>query len=248
MLKTELSQSRRGGTRKETLKFRSMAEEENFYEDFSFVPYVIQMDNALDDEEGEEVKPSLPVGMIFDEVERRGPDKIIDLEEEQAGKDLEEMKSRPRRRKRKECCGKELEKEHSSIDSSKDNLESLKKKKTKMAKKRLTDRNKTNKEVVIVGASRVNGEQLLKDQMKLTKENQALRMKVKLNEDQLTRLTSENEILHAKLEKLEGENKRVKNIMKMERKRAKAIMELSSLSLQEVKTFSSFNCFLILSC
>ena len=92
----------------------------------------------------------------------------------------------------------------------------------------------------------MKGEQLLKDQM--TKENQALRMKVKLNEDQLTRLTSENEILHAKLEKLEGENKRVKNIMKMERKRAKAIMELSSLSLQEVKTFSSFNCFSIISC
>ena len=108
-----------------------MAEEENFYEDFSFVPYVIQMDNALDDEDGEEVKPSLPVGMILDEVERRDPDEIIDLEEEQAGKDLEEMKSRPRRRKRKECGGKELEKEHSSIDSSKDNLKSSKKKKTK---------------------------------------------------------------------------------------------------------------------
>ena len=103
-----------------------MAEKENFYEDFSFIPYVIQMNNALDAEENEEVKPSLAVGLIFDEVERRGPDEIIDLEEEQASKDFEEMKSRPKRRKRKE-----LEKEHSSIDSSKDNLKSSKKKKTK---------------------------------------------------------------------------------------------------------------------
>ena len=91
-------------------------------------------------------------------------------------------------------------------------------------------------------------EQLLKDKMNLTKENQALRMEMKLNKDHLARMTSESEILHAKLEKLEGENKRVKNIVKMERKRATAIMELSSLSLQEVKTFSSFNCFQIASC
>ena len=223
-----------------------MAEEENFDGDLSFVPYVIQMDDALDDEDDEEVKPNLPVGMIFDEVERRGPDEIIDLEEELlAGKDLKEMMSRPRKRKRIECG--ELDKGRSS----KDNIKPSKKKTTKKAKKRHMDKNKTNKEVDIAnskdrGSSRVDPElaetrsrveQLLKDKMKLTKENQALRMELKLNADHLTQMASESKILHAKLEEVEGENKRVKNIMKMDRKRAKAIMEMSSLSLQEARTF-----------
>ena len=89
-----------------------MAEEENFGEGkVSFVPYVIQMGNALDDEDGEvEVKPSLPVPMIFDEVERQGPDEIIDLEEEEV---RQEIKSQPRIGKRREG-GKDLEREGNS--------------------------------------------------------------------------------------------------------------------------------------
>ena len=220
-----------------------MAEEENFEEGVvSFVPYVIQMDNALDDEDGEvEVKPCLPVPMmIFDEVERQGPDEIIDLAEEEEA--CEESESRLRRGRRRES-GKYLEKGQNNNN----NIEKQKKKKKK--EKKQTSVNKTTKEVnrndgggwkVDGNAKRVyrelsetrrKAEQLLKENAKLSKENEALRMELELNEDQLTRMTSESQDLHAKLE---GEKRRNKNLVKTERKRAKAIIELSSLNSQEV--------------
>ena len=77
-------------------------------------------------------------------------------------------------------------------------------------------------------------EQLLKENAKLRKENEALRTELQMNEDQLSRMTSESKAFHAKLETAEEEKRRIKNIVKTERKRAKTIMELSSLSSQEV--------------
>ena len=242
-----------------------MAEEENFV---SFVPYVIHMGNAMDDDDGLEMKPSLvQVPMIYDEVERRGPDEIIDLEEEEASKGPEEINGWPQRRNRRER-GKDLEKGRNSNGKQlvsknsckyKVNFKPLIKNK---AKKKQTDKKKTNKkkdEIVNSkgeGTSRKDGEltemrrrveQLLKDNKKLSKENQALRRELELNEDHLTRMTSDNKTLHAKLEKLEEEKRSMENIIKVERKRTKAIKELSSLSSEEVikSFFFSFNPFKI---
>ena len=223
-----------------------MAEEENFGE-LSFVPYVIQVGDALDDEDGEEVKPSLPVPMIFDEVERQGPDEIIDLEEEEE-EVRQEIKSRPRRGKRRES-GKGLEKEHNrnienQLVSCKANLKPMKKKKKEQKKQ--TSKKKTTQEVKKrkdgdarkvereLSETKRRVEQLLKENAKLSKENEALRTELQMNENQLSRMTSESKALHAKLETVEEEKRRIKNIVKTERKRAKTIMELSSLSSQEV--------------
>ena len=139
-----------------------------------------------------------------------------------------------------QCIGKQLV----IKNSCKNNFKPMKKK-TKEGKKQ-TSKKKTTKEVKNRkdwGARKVDGElsetrkrveQLVKDNAKLSKENEALRMELELNEDQLTQMTSESQTLRAKLEKLEVEKTRIKNISKAERKRAKAIMELSSLSSQEV--------------
>ena len=53
-------------------------EEEYFADGLSFVPYVIHVGDALDVEDTVEVKPILPVPMIFDEVDRGGPDEVVD--------------------------------------------------------------------------------------------------------------------------------------------------------------------------
>ena len=57
-------------------------------ERLNFVPYVISLRKSLDEEKDE--KPSLPIPMIPDEVERSGPDEVIwvlDEEEEETKKE-----------------------------------------------------------------------------------------------------------------------------------------------------------------
>ena len=188
-------------------------DEENFADGLSFVPYVIHVGDALDVEDTVEVKPTLPVPMVFDEVDRGGPDEVVDVEEEQARWGPEKMKNQPTRQKRIH-----LQKSHSSMGKqlvSKVDFKSQKKEN----KKHMVDA-KTNKEVVNnkdVEARRKNGElaetktmveRLLEDKMRLKKENEALRKELEM---------------------------KIKNKMEMERKRSKAIMELSRLSSQQVE-------------
>ena len=209
-LKTKLSSvsSRKHNKEEHSAACFGSMDEENFADDLSFVPYVIHVGDALDVEDTVEVKPTLPVPMVFDEVDRGGPDEVVELEEEQARWGPEKMKNQPTRQKRIH-----LQKSHSSMGKQlvrKVNFKSQKKEN----KKSMVDA-ETNKEVVSnkdVEARRKNGElaetktmveRLLEDKMRLKKENEALRKELEM---------------------------KIKNKMEMERKRSKAIMELSRLS------------------
>ena len=78
-------------------------------------------------------------------------------------------------------------------------------------------------------------DQLLEDKQRLTNENKALREELTMNNEHLTRKNLEMEELHAKLYR---EKELMKKKMKMERKRAKVMMELANISSDKVTKFS----------
>ena len=61
-------------------------------ERLNFVPYVISLRKSLDEEKDE--KPSLPIPMIPDEVERSGPDEVIWVLDEEEEETKEERKEK----------------------------------------------------------------------------------------------------------------------------------------------------------
>ena len=70
-------------------------------ERLNFVPYVISLRKSLDEEKDE--KPSLPIPMIPDEVERSGPDEVIwVLEEEEEEETKKEEKEEEKKEKEEE--------------------------------------------------------------------------------------------------------------------------------------------------
>ena len=217
-------------------------------ERLNFVPYVISLRKSLDEEKDE--KPSLPIPMIPDEVERSGPDEVLwVLEEEEEetkkekgknnekwGKEKVEKGERGRRSKRRKRFG-QVEGPRSSklLKVNTKNQEKIGKqvmivnnKEDKAIKKNIDLANELKKTKSIV-------DQLLEDKQRLTNENKALREELTMNNEHLTRKNLEMEELHAKLYR---EKELMKKKMKAERKRAKVMMELANISSDKVTKFS----------
>ena len=219
-------------------------------ERLNFVPYVISLRKSLDEEKDE--KPSLPIPMIPDEVERSGPDEVIwvleDEEEETKRekaknnekweKEMVEMGERGRRSKRRKRFGQDVVERPSNSKLLKENTKDQEKigkqvmivnnKEDKAIKKNIDLANELKKTKSMV-------DQLLEDKQRLTNENKALREELTMNNEHLTRKNLEMEELHAKLYR---EKELMKNKMQMERKRAKVIMELANISSDKVTKFS----------
>ena len=217
-------------------------------ERLNFVPYVISLRKSLDEEKDE--KPSLPIPMIPDELERSGPDEVIwVLEEEEEetkkekgknnekwGKEKVEKGERGRRSKRRKRFG-QVEGPRSSklLKVNTKNQEKIGKqvmivnnKEDKAIKKNIDLANELKRTKSIV-------DQLLEDKQRLTNENKALREELTMNNEHLTRKNLEMEELHAKLYR---EKELMKKKMKAERKRAKVMMELANISSDKVTKFS----------
>ena len=226
-------------------------------ERLNFVPYVISLRKSLDEEKDE--KPSLPIPMIPDEVERSGPDEVIwvlDEEEEEETtkeeetkrekakknekweKEMVEMGERGKRSKRRRRLGEDIGEGPSSSKLLKVNTKSQEKigkqvmivnnKEDKAIKKNIDLANELKRTKSIV-------DQLLEDKQRLTNENKALREELTMNNEHLTRKNLEMEELHAKLYR---EKELMKKKMKVERKRAKVMMELANISSDKVTKFS----------
>ena len=194
-------------------------------ERLNFVPYVISLRKSLDEEKEE--KPSLPIPMIPDELERSGPDEVIWVLDEEVTKkekaknnekwekEKVEMGERARRSKRRKRFGDDLGEEPSSsklLKVNTKNQEELGKqvmivnnKEDKAVKKNIDLANELKRTKSMV-------DQLLEDKQRLTNENKALREEL-TNNEHLTRKNLEMEELHAKLYR---EKELMKNKMKME--------------------------------
>ena len=226
-------------------------------ERLNFVPYVISLRKSLDEEKDE--KPSLPIPMIPDEVERSGPDEVIwvlDEEEEEETKKEEETKrekakknekwekemvemgERGKRSKRRRRLGEDIGEGPSSSKLLKVNT----KNQEKIGKHVMIVNNKEDKAVkknidLANELKRTKSivDQLLEDKQRLTNENKALREELTMNNEHLTRKNLEMEELHAKLYR---EKELMKKKMKAERKRAKVMTELANISSDKVTNFS----------
>ena len=226
-------------------------------ERLNFVPYVISLRKSLDEEKDE--KPSLPIPMIPDEVERSGPDEVIwvlDEEEEEETKKEEETKrekakknekwekemvemgERGRRSKRRRRLGEDIGEGPSSSKLLKVNTKSQE----KIGKQVMIVNNKEDKAIkknidLANELKRTKSivDQLLEDKQRLTNENKALREELTMNNEHLTKKNLEMEELHAKLYR---EKELMKKKMKAERKRAKVMMELANISSDKVTKFS----------
>ena len=226
-------------------------------ERLNFVPYVISLRKSLDEEKDE--KPSLPIPMIPDEVERSGPDEVIwvlDEEEEEETtkeeetkrekakknekweKEMVEMGERGKRSKRRRRLGEDIGEGPSSSKLLKVNTKSQE----KIGKQVMIVNNKEDKAIkknidLANELKRTKSivDQLLEDKQRLTNENKALREELTMNNEHLTRKNLEMEELHAKLYR---EKELMKKKMKMERKRAKVMTELADISSDKVTKFS----------
>ena len=226
-------------------------------ERLNFVPYVISLRKSLDEEKDE--KPSLPIPMIPDEVERSGPDEVIwvlDEEEEEETKKEEETKrekakknekwekemvemgERGKRSKRRRRLGEDIGEGPSSSKLLKVNTKSQE----KIGKQVMIVNNKEDKAIkknidLANELKRTKSivDQLLEDKQRLTNENKALREELTMNNEHLTKKNLEMEELHAKLYR---EKELMKKKMKAERKRAKVMMELANISSDKVTKFS----------
>ena len=104
-------------------------------ERLNFVPYVISLLKSLDEEKDE--KPSLPIPMIPDEVERSGPDEVIWVLGEEEEKEEETKKEKiphmcesiGHRPLRGRCPkGREREKERVTVTVTKEERKNMRKK------------------------------------------------------------------------------------------------------------------------